>query len=80
MNIEKELTNLIAQRLGISTNDLEDNHGFELDLNMGQSELLELISLIEDKFKITIEDEHLQTIKTVGDLKGLVLDSLGIIN
>lgn len=80
MEIENDLINLISEHTGFSPEELGENREFETDLNIAHNELIELISLIEDKFKISIENDHLEEIKTIRDLKVLVLDQLGVIN
>lgn len=78
MDIKMEIIDLISQRTGYDAEKLKDGLDFERDLNISRDELIEFISLIEDKFKISFEDEHLEEVKTVGDLKNLTLEHLGV--
>lgn len=78
MDTEKELLELISQRTGYEAGRLRDDLDFERDLNISRDELVGFVSLVEDKFKISFADEHLEEIKTVGDLKNLALEHLGV--
>lgn len=80
MDTEKELLDLISQRTGQDLSKIEPQMDFERDLNISRDELVEFISSVEDRFKISFADEHLDKVKSVGDLINLVLDHLGVIN
>ena len=78
MDAEKEILDLISQRTGYETERILDSLDFERDLNISRDELVGFISSIEDRFKISFDNESLEEIKTVGDLKNLALDHLGV--
>lgn len=80
MDAEKELLELISQRTGYDIGKIRAQLDFEHDLNISRGELVEFISSVEDKFRISFADEQLDKIKSVGDLTNLVLDHLGVIN
>jgi len=80
MNTEKELLELISERTGYKTDEIKDEFDFEHDLNISRDEFVEFITSVEEKLKISFADEHLGEIKTVGDLKNLTLDHLGVIS
>lgn len=71
---------MISQRTGYGPGKIQAQLDFEHDLNISRGELVEFISSVEDKFNISFADEHLDKIKTVGDLINLTLDHLGVIN
>lgn len=78
MDTEKEILELISQRTGYETERLKDELDFERDLNISRDELVGFVTLVEEKFNISFADEHVEQIKTVGDLKNLTLEHLGV--
>ncbi len=66
--MKERLLELIASQFNLSVNDLEEDMSFQDDLNADSIELVELIMSIEDEFEIEIDDERLESLKTVGDV------------
>jgi acyl carrier protein len=48
--------------------DLEDKAELVADLGLDSLAVMEVVADIEDKFKLTIDDEDLQAVTTVGDV------------
>lgn len=72
----KHLLDLISQRTGFALEKLNDNLEFEQDLNLSHEELVDFITEIETKFSISFKDPEINEIKTVSDLKEILLDRL----
>lgn len=66
--MKERLLELIASQFNLSVDDLEEDMSFQDDLNADSIELVELIMSIEDEFEIEIDDERLESLKTVGDV------------
>jgi acyl carrier protein len=48
--------------------DLEEKAELVADLGLDSLAVMEVVADIEDKFKLTIDDEDLQAVTTVGDV------------
>ena len=48
--------------------ELEDKTELVADLGLDSLAVMEVVADIEDKFKLTIDDEDLQAVTTVGDV------------
>lgn len=59
---------LIAEQFNMDVEDLTDEMSFEDDLNADSIELVELVMSIEDEFDLELDDEKLESLKTVGDV------------
>jgi acyl carrier protein len=58
----------IAKKLGKEQSEITLDKSFKDDLGADTLEVMELVMDLEDKFEITIEDEHAENLKTVGDV------------
>lgn len=59
---------LIAEQFNMDVEDLNDDMSFEDDLNADSIELVELVMSIEDEFDLELDDEKLESLKTIGDV------------
>lgn len=53
---------------------ITDNTMLSQELNIDSADLIEIVLAIEEQFSITVADEHLNRIKTFGDLLSLVTE------
>ena len=58
---------IIAEKLGVNTEQLTDSARFIEDLAADSLTITELMMALEDEFKIEIVDEDAEKMKTVGD-------------
>jgi acyl carrier protein len=53
---------------------ITDSTTLSQELNIDSADLIEIVLAIEEQFSITVADEHLNRIKTFGDLLSLVTE------
>ena len=68
----QKVKNIIADQLGISPTVLKETSS-RMDLGMDSLDFLELAVLLEDEFNISLEDEELNDIQTIGELALLIV-------
>ena len=71
MEFEK-LASIIAEQLSVDPEEITTDTSFADDLGADSLDLVEVVVALEDELDVTIEDEELQTIKTVGDAYDLI--------
>ena len=71
----QKIIEMLAKKLGIEVEEITPESYFEDDLNLGELELLELITDIEDDYSIDLSEEK-ETLETVLDLLNAVTDKL----
>ena len=64
----EQVRNIIAEQLDIAAEEITPESRFEEDLKADSFEIMEMVVQIEDTFNITVEDEALESIVTVGDV------------
>lgn len=67
-----EVKELIVDRLGIPADSINENTDLLYELGADSLTLVSLVGDVEEHFSITIEDEDLANLATVGDLAALV--------
>lgn len=72
----QQLLELISQRSGFDLEKLKDGLEFEQDLNLSHEELIDFITEVETKFSVSFTDAEIVDIKTISDLKEILLDRL----
>ena len=65
MDIEKELTALIAEQLGVKQEQIKPANHFIKDLKADSLDVVELIMSAEEKFELSIPDEEAEKLETV---------------
>ncbi|MEM8628520.1 MAG: acyl carrier protein [Chlamydiota bacterium] len=68
MSIEKEITAIIVEQLGVKEEDVTLEKSFVEDLNADSLDSTELIMTLEQKFGFDISEEDAEKLKTVGDV------------
>lgn len=66
MNLEK-LKEIIVDQLGVDGDGITAETTLE-DLGADSLDLVELVMTLEDEFDIQIEDDAMESLKTVGDV------------
>ncbi len=73
--IFEKVKELIVEQLMIENPDeITMNTSFSEDLEADSLDLVELIMAIEDEFNLSVEDEEVENIKTVGDVVNFIAD------
>lgn len=64
---------ILSEKFGISEDLSTPTANFSSDLNLSQIEIMDLISIITDKFSLMLpEDIDFSTLKTVSDIINLI--------
>jgi len=69
---------LIAEKLGLEVEDITEESDLVEDLDADSLDLVDLIMAIEDEFGVSIADEDVEKIKTVGDIFKHLMQILSI--
>ena len=63
-----KLKEIIANQFGIDTDELSEDTDIVADLGADSLDVVEMMMALEEEFGITIEDEKIAELKTVGDV------------
>ncbi|MCP4710834.1 MAG: acyl carrier protein [Planctomycetes bacterium] len=65
--IESKLKKIIAEQFDVETSEISRDTSFVNDLNADSLDVVEISMEFEDTFEISIPDEQVDKIRTVGD-------------
>lgn len=71
MIIEK-LKGIISEQLGVDEGEVTAEANIQDDLGADSLDIVDLITTIEDEFDLSIPDEAVEEIKTVGDIANYI--------
>lgn len=63
-----KLKEIIANQFGIDMDELSEDTDIVADLGADSLDVVEMMMALEEEFGITIEDEKIAELKTVGDV------------
>jgi acyl carrier protein len=66
--VQKEVTEIIVEQLGVDPDDVSPEKSFVEDLNADSLDLTELIMTFEERFGFEISEEDAEKLKTVADV------------
>ena len=66
--IFEKLKDIIADQLSVEADEVSLDSNIQDDLGADSLDVVDLITTIEDEFDISIPDEAVEEIKTVGDI------------
>ncbi len=72
--IEEKIKDIVCQQLGVSQDKLTDETSFVNDLGADSLDTVELVMEIEDAFELSIPDDDVEDIQTVGNAVEYVND------
>lgn len=75
-NLELEVRELIAGVIGREPEELKLETNFWADLGVDSIKAIEITVAIERKFKVSVRDEQIPKITTVGDAVAVVKEAL----
>ena len=75
--ILEKIKGMVSIQFNVDDKNINLETSFRDDLNADSLDLVELIMALEDEFGLEIEDEDLDSIKTVGDAVKYIKDNLG---
>ena len=74
--VEKKLTGLLVDELGVEVDRITMEATFEEDLEIDSLGVVELLMALEDNFDVKIPDEEAEKIGNVGQAVDLVISKL----
>ncbi|MBT8164657.1 MAG: acyl carrier protein [Acidimicrobiia bacterium] len=74
--VEKKLTGLLVDELGVEADRISMEATFEEDLEIDSLGVVELLMALEDNFDVKIPDEEAEKIGNVGQAVDLVIAKL----
>ena len=66
--IFEKLKDIIAEQLSVEQDEISLDSNIQDDLGADSLDVVDLITTIEDEFDLSIPDEAVEEIKTVGDI------------
>lgn len=70
--ILEKLASIIADQLGVEESAVTAEANIQEDLGADSLDVVDLITTIEDEFDLSIPDEAVEEIKTVGDIANYI--------
>lgn len=71
-----EIKELFVEELGLDEQLITPSAVLSTDLNINSLEMLNVITATEDKYDISLEEERLRTVQTVGDYVSYVEENI----
>ena len=65
MSVNERVKNLVAEQLGISIDEINNESSFIDDLGADSLDTVELVMALEEEFDVEISDEQAENISTV---------------
>lgn len=66
MNVAQKIKELIAGEFGLTVAEIHDETRFIEDIKADSLDIMEFIMTVEDEFGITVDDDIIPTLTTVG--------------
>ncbi len=73
----EKIKQLLAEQFGVEEDSVTMDMTFTDDLNADSLDIVELIMAIEEEFDITVNDEDMENVKTVGDVVNYINEICG---
>ena len=77
MMLEKKVSELIVEQLGVTEEEVKPEASFIDDLGADSLDIVELVMAMEEEFDIEIPDEDAERIQTIGDATAYLREKLG---
>ncbi len=77
MVLEKRVSELIVEQLGVTEEEIKPEASFIDDLGADSLDIVELVMAMEEEFDIEIPDEDAERIQTIGDATAYLREKLG---
>ena len=69
---EQKVKDILAKQLGVAMEKINANTDIAADLGADSLDLVEILMSLEEEFSVSIPDEAIPNIKTVGDLVSFI--------
>lgn len=70
--IKEKVTEIIANQLSVPADKIKENTNIAEELGADSLDLVEILMSLEDEFGISIPDEAIPNIKTIGDIVAFI--------
>ena len=67
---------LISEQLDVKADDITEASNIQDDLGADSLDVVDLVMALEDEFDVEIPEDHVENIKTVGDIVKFIGNSL----
>jgi acyl carrier protein len=72
-----DVRRIIGKQMAMPADRIQENHTLVEDLNCDSLDIVEITMNVEDLYDISVPDEYVQKVRTVGDMVDGVLHFLG---
>ena len=69
---------ILAENLSVPENEVTTESRFQEDLDADSLDLVEAVLALEEEFGVSIPEEEMEGVKTVGQAVNLVAEKLGV--
>jgi acyl carrier protein len=76
--LEKKVCSILADNLSVAEDKVTPDSRFQEDLDADSLDLVEAVLALEEEFGVTIPEEEMEGVKTVGQAIQLVAAKLGV--
>ena len=71
------LANIVNEETGLDVADVQMDKSFTDDLDIDSLSMMTIVTHAEDKFGVTIPDDEVKNLKTVGDAVSFIVSAQG---
>jgi acyl carrier protein len=76
--LEEKVCKILAENLSVPEDDVTPEARFQEDLDADSLDLVEAVLALEEEFGVTIPEEEMEGVRTVGQAIALVAQKLGV--
>ena len=76
--LEEKVCKILAENLSVPEEDVTPEARFQEDLDADSLDLVEAVLALEEEFGVTIPEEEMEGVRTVGQAITLVAQKLGV--
>lgn len=73
--LEEKIKEIIAEQFKVDLKDLKDETRFKEDLKADSIAIVELIMNLEDELNVSLDDDKVTSVKTVGEAIALAVEA-----
>ena len=77
-DLQERVCNVLAKNLAVPVTDVKPESRFKEDLDADSLDLVEAVLALEEEFGLSIPEEEMEDVKTVGQAIDLVAQKLGV--
>ena len=74
--MEEKIKEIIAKQFKVDVKDLKDETTFKEDLKADSTAIVELIMNLEDELNVSLDDDKVTSVKTVGEAIALAKEAI----